>query len=108
MPSESAYRWNSYLKGALIGHYVNAKFTGTRSWPNQSSLGYQSSSGPLIKNGGFDVAIHDTGTRPEAVSGISISGGVSAPEPMSLLLVGPGSTELVASRMRSKTHGLRL
>jgi hypothetical protein len=71
-------------------------------------FGYQSASGPLIGNGGFDIEFHDTGTRPDAILGIPIAGGTAAPEPMSLLLVGSGFVGVVAWKMRSKTGGQRL
>jgi hypothetical protein len=66
-------------------------------------FGYQSSNGPLIGTGGFEIEFHDTGTRPDAIFGIPIAGGVSAPEPTSLLLIGSGFLGLVAYRTRSRT-----
>jgi hypothetical protein len=68
-------------------------------------FGYQSSSGPLIGTGGFEIEFHDTATRPDAIFGIPVAGGVSAPEPMSLLLIGSGFLGLVAYRTRSKAGG---
>lgn len=69
-------------------------------------FGYQSASGPLIGNGGFEIEFHDTGTRPDAILGIPVSGGVSAPEPATLLIFGSGFLGLLARGKRSRSWGM--
>jgi hypothetical protein len=65
-------------------------------------FGFQSSSGPLVGNGGFEIEFHGTGTRPDAIFGIPVAG-AAAPEPLSLLLFGSGFVGLLARGRRSKT-----
>ena len=66
-------------------------------------FGYQSSSGPLIGNAGFEIEFHDTATRPDAIFGIPVSGSVSAPEPMTFLIFGSGFVGLLAWGKRGRT-----
>ena len=66
-------------------------------------FGYQSSNGPLVGNGGFDIEFHDTGTRLDAIFGIPVAG-AAAPEPLSLLLFGSGFVGLITWGKWSKTE----